>query len=52
MEDANYLMKHSSEIRRPEARLKEPQKLIRRSPEARLKEYRPFISNPALEPLL
>ena len=43
MEDANYLMELSSEkIRRPaEARLKESQKLIRKSPEATLKEYRP-----------
>ena len=43
MEDVNYLIKHSSgKIRRPpEAGLKEPQKLIRRSPEARLKACRP-----------
>ena len=43
MEDANYLMKHSSEMirRPPEATLEEPQKLIRRLPEDRLKECRP-----------
>ena len=47
----------SFQRRPPEARLKEPKKLIKRLPETRLKECRPctypaLIGNPTLEPLL